>query len=356
MKLLKDKNVFFVLSGTKRCSLVPKMIEELINNGAKVHTFLTKDTYNFVDIRELKEIKDNTLQLEQNYEKAILPLEDVVITAPCNFNTFNAIANNQGDNYPLHIITKAIRKKKKVILALDINPRYIKTSAFMSSIKKLEKKCTIIWPEIDEEKVAMSPPGKILDTIYSNMCRIKYISQRKEISEDYYNLVENNFDQFHLIGKVLFEKALTHNTAGCISTRTGGGFLITSSGVNLGNVKEYDLAFVSDAIPEKNVIIWEGIKKPSSETPLHWFIYNKNRAINAIIHCHSSKITYSKKLEKFATKHYVRYGTFKLSDEVYNLLEKNDNFAIMRLHGEVAVGNNLEEAFLKIKSKLEDLI
>jgi ribulose-5-phosphate 4-epimerase/fuculose-1-phosphate aldolase len=53
-------------------------------------------------------------------------------------------------------------------------------------------------------------------------------------------------------------------------------------------------------------------------------------------------MTYSHKLEKYITKRYQKYGTFNLGYLILELLKEN-NFCIMRQHGEIVLGKDPAE-------------
>ena len=94
---------------------------------------------------------------------------------------------------------------------------------------------------------------------------------------------------------------------------------------------------------------------PSSETPLFLEIYSAFPDAQAIIHGHCPRITYDNKMQGlYASKEYVRYGIFGESNKIEEILNKNNGFAILRLHGEISLGESLGEAFFKLKSRLEE--
>ena len=69
------------------------------------------------------------------------------------------------------------------------------------------------------------------------------------------------------VGKILYYKNLVVGRVGNISARVEGGFIITSSGSSLGNLKIDDFVFLN-----REGEVREG-KRPSMETPLHLEIY-----------------------------------------------------------------------------------
>ena len=87
-------------------------------------------------------------------------------------------------------------------------------------------------------------------------------------------------------GKILGGHGFTPGLSGNISMRCDNGFIISTSGSRLSNLKEEDVVFVNhDGSYDVNG------KKPSSEKNLHNAIYKIRDDINAIIHCHCPKCT-----------------------------------------------------------------
>ncbi|NPA68922.1 MAG: class II aldolase/adducin family protein, partial [Chlorobi bacterium] len=93
-----------------------------------------------------------------------------------------------------------------------------------------------------------------------------------------------------------------------------------------------------------NTIIGKGKKQPSSESIMHYFIYDNNPEINAVFHGHSAEILqYAEKLRIPITEKEEPYGTIKAAKEVLKSLKKH-NFIVMRNHGFVSCGKTAEEA------------
>lgn len=136
------------------------------------------------------------------------------------------------------------------------------------------------------------------------------------------------------------------DSAGFISKRLPEGFLITSTGSNVGSLSVKDLALVTKV--ENGVVYWQGQSHPSSETPLITDIYYNLKDVNAVVHTHCKRVMYNPNMQNFTTMQYIRYGRFGESDKILDLLKKNEGFAIMRLHGELFVGDNLNSVRQKI--------
>ena len=82
-------------------------------------------------------------------------------------------------------------------------------------------------------------------------------------------------------GKVLDELCLTPENAGNISVRTADGMFITVGGVNKGLLSADDVVEVVGF--DFKVALVVGSKEPSSETPMHWLIYQCYPSVNAVI-------------------------------------------------------------------------
>lgn len=355
MKTLCNKNIYLVLSGAKKCSIMPELIREFALEGANMYTFLTDTAGRIVNPADLK-IDPNTLSLDYSRNGNELPLEDLVLVAPCTFNTLNKLAAGIADSYPLTIIAGAIGKRKKVLIAPAMNRELWEHPITKCSLKRLEQDfgCQIIWPEITAEKVTMAPLEKIADTTYNCFTKIRYESERIEPDQVYLGQIRENFAEFKSVGESLLDADLVKGSAGFLSKRVTGGFLITVTGSNIGTLGEEDLSFVSSNSPEGSVR-WTGFKHPSSETPMVIELYREFPSSNIIIHTHGgSKLTYNPKMQRYQSPQYVRYGKYGEYKKVLNVLRENEGFAIMRLHGELCLSNSFSEGFEKLKRRLED--
>ena len=141
------------------------------------------------------------------------------------------------------------------------------------------------------------------------------------------------------------------------------GFLITPSGKKYDTLKEEDIVFVSsDGNHDTNL-------KPSSEWRFHKDIYLKKPDAKAIVHVHSPHATavsaHGKDIPAFhymialaggdsiKCAKYATFGTQELSNNIINALE-NRKACLMSNHGQVAFGENLENAF-ELAEELENI-
>ena len=133
------------------------------------------------------------------------------------------------------------------------------------------------------------------------------------------------------------------------------GFYITPSGMKYSSLRLKDIVFVSlKGIFDKKK------SKPSSEWRFHQDIYVNKKEAKAIVHAHSTCATaissHQKNIPAFhymvavaggedlkCTK-YATFGTKQLSRNIIKAL-KNRTACLIANHGQVAFGNNLDNAF-----------
>ena len=134
------------------------------------------------------------------------------------------------------------------------------------------------------------------------------------------------------------------SSAGNLSSRNNNGFVITASYSDLANLREIDFVEVKKVDLNQKKIWINGQKEPSSETMLHYAIYQERNDVNAIFHGHSNKLLNNyKKLRLISTKYEADYGSIELINSVMEVL-KNENFLIIKNHGFLSFGNTIEQA------------
>jgi len=153
-------------------------------------------------------------------------------------------------------------------------------------------------------------------------------------------------DDVRRVGKRLDELGLTPENAGNISVRTRRGMLITVGGVNKGVLKPEDVVEVVSFDGERAKVV--GKKEPSSETPMHWLIYQTFPEVAAVIHVHDDQmVDAADSIGVPVTAEFAHYGTGKQAREVVKALE-GGNYAVIRGHGVISVGGTLDEALERI--------
>lgn len=123
------------------------------------------------------------------------------------------------------------------------------------------------------------------------------------------------------------------------------GFIITGSRIGLKNkLTENQFVHVVNVDFLNKTIHVNGKIEPSSESMLHWAIYEKRPDVNAIFHGHSQQIlNLVEQNQWIITQNEAAYGTCELVNEVIGVLNSH-NFIIMKNHGFLALGNTMNEA------------
>jgi ribulose-5-phosphate 4-epimerase/fuculose-1-phosphate aldolase len=134
-------------------------------------------------------------------------------------------------------------------------------------------------------------------------------------------------------------------------------FIITASMTALFNpLKPEDFTKVNFVDIEANKVYAEGSRLPSSESIIHFGIYRIRHDVNAIFHAHSPDIlAKAEELGIAVTAEEQEFGTLELVDEVLEVAEI-ENFLIMKNHGFISMGANMEEAWQNVEyfiNKLE---
>lgn len=149
----------------------------------------------------------------------------------------------------------------------------------------------------------------------------------------------------------LYDKQLVSGKSGNVSIRLGEYIAITPTLKSINGLDEEDIILVDF---NSNTL---SNGKPSSEVGMHLKIYKKRSDVNAIIHTHAPYTTgfaFSdnkiKRLEGFgqikkpyiASIEYEKPGTKELALSASNAI-KNEDVLILKNHGVICVGKNLEE-------------
>jgi L-ribulose-5-phosphate 4-epimerase len=133
-------------------------------------------------------------------------------------------------------------------------------------------------------------------------------------------------------------------------------FIITGTQIGMKeNLTNEKFVEVLNCDLKKKIVTVTGNRKPSSETMLHYAIYKNFPKVNTILHGHSSELlSNAETLGIPTTTEKQEYGTIKLVDSVLQIL-KNNKIIIMKDHGFVAVGNNIDEAGNLVLKFLDEL-
>jgi len=135
------------------------------------------------------------------------------------------------------------------------------------------------------------------------------------------------------------------SSAGNLSARIDGKFIVTSAGSNLGVLTQKNFVEIIDVDVHTETIQAIGIEQPSSETMLHNEIYKKREDILVILHGHNDLILqYAQELGLKSTRNHYPYGTIKLTESVTEILKDDDEFLIMKGHGFLSFGKTCQQA------------
>lgn len=148
-----------------------------------------------------------------------------------------------------------------------------------------------------------------------------------------------------------------------IRDKNTGHILVTPSGIDREKLQEDDICILD---LEGNIIYTKDGLKPSSETMMHLEIYKTREDVFAVAHTHSRIATSFSVLAKeipaiiyeaaaFGLKKgyvpvakYARPGTIELAKSVIEPVKISDMF-LLEKHGVVAVGTDIQDAFLKVQ-------
>lgn len=160
-------------------------------------------------------------------------------------------------------------------------------------------------------------------------------------------------------GREMYDRGLVAGTWGNISIRLDENlekFAITPTGMDYREIEKEDIAILN--LEGEKI---EGREDPSSENPLHRFIYKARENVNAILHTHStfaSAVACTREdipplIEdmvqivggKIETAKYELPGTEDLAKAAVETL-KDKNATLLANHGAVAVGPDIDTALM----------
>lgn len=346
--MLEGKVIYVITTGATKSKNVKNLLDDLKKDGATCIVMPTDMSCSIMDLSILEgyRVKRNyTFDHSKNEDR--VPEEDIVIIAPCTFNTFSKIANGIADNYPLSIIHEAIGKGKFIVIAPSMNQGYFLHPITKENFNKILSfgNVSIVYPEFvyDEsgslEKITMAPWEKILDTVCHRYSKIRY--QGKQIKFDLNKIIELYYPEFYKVGRYIQDNQYSNGVAGFIAKRIPEGILITSTGSSLGNLSREQISLIHGW--KDHLVEWSGVNMPSSETPLVLELFNEYPNSKVIVHGHCHDITYSPKMIKYNSKEYIKYGCW---DELYKIKPVLDiyHYAIMKLHGEIILSDTFDDA------------
>lgn len=163
-------------------------------------------------------------------------------------------------------------------------------------------------------------------------------------------------------GRICYERDLTASNDGNISVRMQDGrILITPSGLSKGRLHESDLLVID---LDGNVLAAKENRKPSSETAMHLEVYKQRSDVRAVIHAHpifATALTVAGidfpadvlpevilTLGSIPTTAYATPASHE-DAEVIRPLIKDYNALLLRQHGSLTVGRDLDEALIHLE-------
>lgn len=341
--MFTGKTVYVITTGATKSKSVSILLDSLRGENANCILIPTPMCCSMMDWDSVE-----GYQVKKGYDdNGKLPEEDIVIVAPCTFNSFSKIANGIADNYAMSILHAAIGKGKHVIIAPAMDYWYFNHPVVKENFAKINSfnNVSIVYPEFiyndggELEKITMAPWGKILDNICHKYTKIRYSDKR--IESDISGIIEEHFPEFYITGQYLQENHYSNGAAGFIAKRINEGVLITSSGSSLGNLSREDITIIHNW--KDRVVSWSGYARPSSETPLVVEILEAFPNMDVIVHGHCKDITYNPKTLKYNSVEYLRYGEWSELYKIKPMLETYQK-GIMKLHGEIILAGDFKEA------------
>jgi len=168
-------------------------------------------------------------------------------------------------------------------------------------------------------------------------------------------------EQFIAICRRLYERGLVVAREGNVSCRIGPDrILITPAGRGKGSLRPFDLVVV-DASGRKR----GGRFEPSSELPMHLAFYEERPDVEAVVHGHPPTATgfavagvplaecvlpeVILTLGSVPIAGYATPATEDLAASVRPLARAGGNGMLLKNHGAVAVGGDLDEAFERLE-------
>lgn len=160
-------------------------------------------------------------------------------------------------------------------------------------------------------------------------------------------------------GKKMHTNKLVIGSGGNISAKDNGRILIKKKDADMarGDVGDYLEAILTEGRIFNGDVF-------SSETPMHLACYRARGEVGAVIHVHSPfMVAVSSKTDKIENISYesdciigpsipvvgyIKPGSEELAEEVAKKIKEGANAVLMKRHGALSVGKDLEEAYLRI--------
>lgn len=155
----------------------------------------------------------------------------------------------------------------------------------------------------------------------------------------------SELDRIRFWGKKFAEMGMSPlGGEGNLSFRTDNGFIVTATASHISHLQDDDFVEVIQVNTEEKTIRVNGCKEPSSESFMHYSIYQQRPDVNAVFHTHDYVVMNHQFELKFPeTAKEQKYGTMDLVNEVLKVSKDHDYF-IIKNHGIVSLGNSIQKA------------
>jgi len=163
-------------------------------------------------------------------------------------------------------------------------------------------------------------------------------------------------------GRIAYERHLMTSNDGNISVRMSDDrVLITPSGISKGRLALDDMLLVD---LDGKVLSSRADRKPSSETPMHLEVYKQRKDVRAVVHAHpifATTLTVAdlefpidvlpEVLLTMGNVPITKYATPSSHEdaEVIRPFVKDHNAMLLRQHGSLTFGKNLDEALIHLE-------
>jgi len=223
----------------------------------------------------------------------------------------------------------------------------------------LEEKSVVVAYSYQQSHSLVFPGiNKITDTIIHNTVGTKYrgIQAGASVPAFFEKDMTCEYNKIRELGAFLKKHRLDPDQyAGSVAMRYESGMLITAHHTNKYHITDERICFIPAYDQHQDFITWIGPHKPSSETSIAWLAFREFKKADFMLHFHYKPITYSEKFKRYRTHLYEPYGTLAEAKAVVKMFSGTDGFAIARGHGELIIGESIEEIEQKILSILAHL-
>jgi len=162
--------------------------------------------------------------------------------------------------------------------------------------------------------------------------------------------LEALWPHFRLAGMVLGGHGMAHLNGGNMSARLGDGFVVTSSGSNLGILEPGELVYVDGCQVEPGRVRYRGPVLPSSEAIMHHMVLAAHPEAGAVVHAHDAALTPAamERAGLLQTRREEPYGTVALAQRALEAFASGRDLIVLVNHGYVCVAESLEAAVDRI--------